>query len=71
MDIVITKANKPYFGIEIKYTSSPTITKSLKIAIDDLKTTKNFIIIPGTDEFPLRKDIVVCGVSTFIKNYLN
>lgn len=70
MDLVITRANKPYFGIEIKYTSSPSITKSLQIAIDDLKTEKNFIIIPSAGEFLLRKDIVVCDLVGFLRNYL-
>lgn len=70
LDLVITKGGLPYFGIKIKYTSSPTITKSIKIAIDDLKTGKNFIIIPTTEEFRLRKDIVVCGLTTFPKKYL-
>ncbi len=70
LDLLITRNNNPCFGIEIKYTSSPAITKSMKIAIDDLKSKRNFIIIPYTEEYQLRKDIVVCGPATFLNKYL-
>jgi len=70
IDLVITRNNKPLFGVEIKYTSSPSVTKSMKIAIDDLKTEKNFIIIPSTEQFYLRKDIIVCSLETFLDQYI-
>ena len=60
-DLVITKSYIPVACIEIKYTSTPKTTKSLTIAIQDLKTEHNFLIIPGeTSPFPLNTNITVC-----------
>ncbi len=70
MDLVLVKNNQAVAGIEIKYTSTPSITKSMKIAMEDLKTKNNFIIIPGNDEFQLQKNVTVCGLHSFLKRHL-
>ena len=69
-DLVLVKANLPYIGIEIKYTSAPKLTKSLINSIDDLQLKTNFIITPKSDNYLIRKDIRVCSLLTFMKNYL-
>jgi uncharacterized protein len=53
-DIVIVKAGIPDILIEVKYSSAPTITKSLHIAANDLKTRRNIIVAPVTEGYPLR-----------------
>ena len=59
IDIVLTKANKPFISIEVKRTLSPKVTKSFRNAINDLKTKNNFIIYPGNESYPIAKDIKV------------
>jgi predicted AAA+ superfamily ATPase len=70
VDLVFVKSVKPIALAEIKYSSSPEVTKSLNISIQDLKTEKNFIITPYSDEYPVRKNITVCNLNDFLKKHL-
>ena len=71
IDLVIVKGIKPVSCIEIKYSSAPSLSKGNSIAIKDLETDNNFIIIPECDEeYPIRKDIMVCNLETFLEKYL-
>jgi predicted AAA+ superfamily ATPase len=64
-DLVLGKGLKPEICIEIKLSSAPTITHSFATAINDLKTTKNYIIIPDGMKYRLREDITVCSINDF------
>ena len=70
-DLLLTKNNIPISCIEIKTTDSPKKTRSLTLAINDLKTKHNFIIIPHCEEtFSLSENLIVCSVSQFINIHL-
>lgn len=69
-DLVLTKNGIPTYGIEIKYTSSPKVTRGLKQSLSDLGTTKNFIITPQSDDYLINEDIRVCNIETFLKTYI-
>ena len=70
-DILITKSNIPVACIETKITSVPKKTKSLTIAIQDLGTVYNFIIIPKCDEsYYMTENIMVCNLFEFISKHL-
>ena len=45
-DLVITKAGKPEILVEIKYSTTPHISKGFHIAQEDLGTGNNFIVCP-------------------------
>src|SRR3990167_5501241 len=66
LDLLLMKNNKR-IGFEIKYSSSPKLTKSIHIACEDLKLDQCFIIYPGDVDFPLNKSVQAVG----LKNYLN
>ncbi|MDX9943086.1 MAG: ATP-binding protein [Bacteroidales bacterium] len=67
--LVLVRANKPLVSIEIKYSNAPKPTKGFFVAIDDLKTTRNFIITPSSDTYPLG-NATVCSLSAFIRDFL-
>lgn len=69
-DMVIVKGNVPLASIEIKITNTPSIPKGFMISIEDLKTKKNFIITPESDDYVI-KNIRICALETFIHKYLN
>lgn len=64
LDLLVTTNGKKY-GFEFKFTDSPSITKSMNIAMHELKLDKLTIIIPHEVEFPLG-NVSVCGLETFI-----
>ena len=61
LDLMILKNSKK-LGFEIKYTDSPKITKSMRIAIEDLGLDNLTIVIPGKEKFKLEKNIEVYGI---------
>lgn len=61
LDLFIIKQGKR-IGFEIKYTDKPTVTKSMKIAQEDLKLDHLFVIYPGDKLFPLDTKITACGI---------
>lgn len=56
LDLLVTRRGKRY-GFEIKRTTSPKITASMKTALDDLQLTRLDVVHAGTDTFPLSKRI--------------
>jgi hypothetical protein len=67
-DLVITEKFQPVACVEVKFTAAPKKTRSLAIAIKDIGTQKNFIIIPDCSEpYPLDEWLIVCGLEHFCK----
>lgn len=56
LDLLILKNGKKY-GFEFKYCSAPKITKSMKIAIDNINLEHLYVIYPGNIEYPLADNI--------------
>ncbi len=60
-DVVIVKAGVPDVAVEIKYSSAPDVTKSMRTTAADLKTRRNLVVVPGSDVYPLRDGFEVVG----------
>ena len=62
LDLFFIKKGKR-IGYEIKFTDSPKITKSMKIAMTDLKLDQLFVVYPGRESFPLAPRIKAVGLA--------
>lgn len=71
-DLLLLKAGKPYVTIEIKFSTAPKITQGTYNSIADLKTKKNFIIIPSNEQgyYTNGKLLKVIGFESFMANIL-
>jgi len=69
-DLVLVKGIKPLTAIEIKLSNSPAISKGFYECVSDLKTQKNFIITPNSDDYLTKEKIHVCSLISFLKNHL-
>lgn len=58
IDLVFSKGGR-MFGIEIKRADAPTLTPSIRIALDDLKLERIAVIYPGKKRYSLHKKIDV------------
>jgi hypothetical protein len=47
------------YGVEVKYSDAPGITKSMRIALDDLELRHLFVVYPGHEAYELDKRISV------------
>jgi uncharacterized protein len=63
LDLLAFKNGKR-LGFEFKYTDSPKITKSMHIALEDLKLDHLYTIFPGASHFPMGDKITACGIDT-------
>lgn len=70
VDLVLVRAGLPVASVEIKYSNAPKPTKGFYVGLEDLKTSNNFIITPGSDTYPHKADTLVCSLKTFITHYL-
>jgi len=61
LDLLIFKNGKR-FGFEFKYCDAPRISKSMHIALQDLKLDHLFIIFPGNVKFPMHEKITAFGL---------
>lgn len=59
-------------GFEFKYADVPKTTKSMRIALTDLRLDHIFVIYPGTEIFPLDEKITAYGLKSISKffNYM-
>jgi uncharacterized protein len=47
------------YGIEVKYGDAPGVTRSMRVALDDLNLAQLFVVYPGRDAYKLDKRITV------------
>lgn len=61
LDLLVFKNGKK-LGFEFKYTDSPKATKSMHIALDNLKLDHLYIVFPGKLSFPVTESISAFGL---------
>jgi uncharacterized protein len=69
-DMVITKGIHPIACAEIKLNNAPHISKGNFQSIADLKTKKNFVVVPDIEEYKTKEGIIICNMQTFFTKYL-
>ena len=50
-------------GFEAKRTEAPALTKSMRVSFDDLRLKHLFVVYPGAERFPLRKDVTAIPIT--------
>jgi predicted AAA+ superfamily ATPase len=58
LDLLITRGSKRY-GVEVKYSDAPSITKSMRIALQDLALERLLVVYPGAEAYDLDRRISV------------
>ncbi len=56
LDIVVQRGRAPY-GIEVKWSDAPRLTKSMQIALIDLGLRRLFVVYPGPKRYSLQKNV--------------
>lgn len=69
-DLVLVRGMKPIACIEIKLSTSPLLGKGFLHSIIDLKTKKNFIVIPQGDSYTATNEISICNLNEFLEKHL-
>jgi len=61
LDLVFQRKGR-LWGVEIKYKDAPTVSKSMRSAMTELKPAHLWVIFPGDDVYPLEKNITAVGM---------
>lgn len=69
-DIVLANGIHPIACAEIKLNNAPHISKGNFQSIADLKTKKNFVVVPDIEEYKTKDGIIICNMRTFLAKYL-
>lgn len=62
LDFVLARPRAP-LGFEVKWADAPAMTRSMRIALDDLKLKALFVVYPGPKRYTLQKRVEVVPVS--------
>ena len=62
LDLLLTHRGRRY-GIEFKYGDAPIMTKSLHVALADLKLDQAWIVYPGNERYAVHKKVEVVPLS--------
>ncbi len=66
LDLMLVHGGKR-FGVEFKCADAPVMTKSLHIALDDLKLERAWIVYPGKEAYPVHEKVRVCPLADALK----
>ena len=61
MDLFVQKKGKSW-GFEFKFADAPKMTKSMRVAIDDLKLEALWVVYPGKESYRLDSKVTVIGL---------
>jgi len=68
LDLLLLRGGKRY-GIEFKRADGPTMTKSLHVALADLKLDRAWIVYPGTSHYPVHENVTVCPLTDLVAEF--
>jgi predicted AAA+ superfamily ATPase len=61
LDLLVVRGDRR-FGFELKYADAPRTTKSMRVAMDDLKLERLWVVYPGETNYGLDERIEVVGL---------
>ena len=70
LDLMVLAQGKRW-GFEIKYQDAPVMTKSLHVALEDLKLERAWIVYPGQENYPVHAKVRVCSLKDVLKELAN
>lgn len=69
-DLVIIAPNGKKVCVEIKLSTSPTVSRGYYETLADLEPDYKFIIIPKGDSYPKDNGVMVCSLDSFLRDQL-
>ncbi|GJL54639.1 MAG: ATPase [Nitrospirales bacterium] len=67
IDLVLEGPRHEVWAVEVKRSIAPRVRKGFHLASQDVQATKRFVIYPGSEHFPLSKNIEALGIVQFLR----
>jgi predicted AAA+ superfamily ATPase len=68
LDLLVFRRGKRY-GVEVKYADAPPISKSMRVAQQDLSLDRLFVVYPGEQAYDLAKNLTVVPLEQAIQYF--
>ena len=68
LDLLMLR-NGQWYGVEFKFSDAPSVTRSMRVAMEDLKLKKLWIIAPAASSYALAPGIDVCTLNDWRQTY--
>lgn len=68
IDLLLSRANRVEYAIEIKHSSAPSAPKGFSQACSDLAVPQRFVVYPGEETFPLRQGAQAIGLHSLVQH---
>jgi hypothetical protein len=66
LDLILFRRGRRY-GVEFKTSDAPTMTKSLHVALEDLKLEQAWIVYPGRESYAVHERVEATPLGPFLK----
>lgn len=66
MDLFFSARGRNY-GVEVKWTETPRVTRSMRVAVDDLQLDRLWVLYPGADVVPLDEGITALPLTKLVE----
>ena len=63
LDLLVLRRGRKY-GFEFKYGDGPTLTKSMHVALNDLKLERLFVVHPGAHSYAMNERTEAVGITS-------
>jgi len=63
LDLVLLDERNRTYGVEVKFSSAPAVSKGFWNALGDIACRRGFVIYPGEESYPLRRDVITVPLS--------
>jgi uncharacterized protein len=63
IDLVLRLPNRNLWAIEVKRSTAPTVAKGFHIACDDIEPERRLVVYPGTEQFPIGREVRAIGLA--------
>ena len=71
IDLILEFSNTEKWAIEIKRSSSPSLSKGFYVACDDVKPQRRYVVYSGSDTFAFGEGVTAISLSTLMEEILN
>lgn len=70
IDLVIAHGNRALATVEIKFATTPSLSKGYYECISDIAAPKNYVITTGSIKWTMNENVCVCSLEDFLLNEL-
>ena len=71
IDLVLERGGTPWMAIEIKRSTSPSLSKGFDLACADLGIAERYVVYPGTERYPMRHGAQAMGLLALMQHLQN